>query len=707
MQRPKSRGQQDQKAENYNAMIAIIAEKPSVARDIAGFLGANQKEEGVLSGNGYCVTWALGHLVSLALPEDYEDIAKGTLPILPDPFRLTIRKIKEGLCYVTDPRARRQLEIIASVFQRCESIIAATDAGREGELIFRYIYEYLNCKKPFQRLWISSLTITSIRRGMENLRRADEFEGLYNAARARSRADWLIGMNASQALSISCDATYSLGRVQTPTLAMICRRYKEHIAFTSEKYWQIKLQHQVEFIDFSSSSMESWYQKKEVNDVLAAITRDATAYVAGIAPSISTEQPPLLFDLAALQKEANAKLNLSAEQTLSVAQALYEKKFITYPRTASRFVTEDLWAEIPSLISALHENPKFTKATEKLKWGRLSRRVVNDLKVTDHHAVIVTGKIPTALPSVENAVYDMIAYRMLEALSSPCVKEVTSVSLDAAGHRFVVKGVRIKEAGWRSIKGGFSDDCVEIPQELPDLKEGDIVKIKNTYINEMETKPPALYTDGSLLGAMENAGRELEMQHERQILKGVGIGTPATRSATIELLIERHYIRRQNKTLLPMPKGLKVVDMVGEMKISDVGMTAQWELSLDAIANGLEDMESFQKDIESYTDTLTKEILSIASTQDQLPSLECPKCRNAQLVMRENLIKCSDSGCGWVQFRNVCGHFLESAEIIELIHHGRTPLLRGMVSRSGKKFDAKLVLSDDGKIIFEFDNRKK
>src|SRR5690606_14868922 len=343
-------------------MKTIIAEKPSVAREIASLLGASNKKDGYLTGNGYFVTWAFGHLIGLGMPDDYgiSGFDKTSLPILPNPFVLTVRKVKKDKSYTADSGALKQLKVIKELFDKSESIIVATDAGREGELIFRYIYEYLQCDKPFERLWISSLTEKAIKQGFENLKNGKEFDGLYHSAQSRSRADWLVGINTTQALSIAADnGVYSLGRVQTPTLALICKRYLENKNFLIKKYWQIELQHKKEDIDFKSISKTKWDEQRSSEDTLRLIQRHSTATVGSVENKNVTEQPPLLFDLTGLQKEANKKLNLSAEQTLNIAQSLYEKKFITYPRTGSKYIPEDMWAEIPNLVRALHDNESF------------------------------------------------------------------------------------------------------------------------------------------------------------------------------------------------------------------------------------------------------------------------------------------------------------------------------------------------------------
>lgn len=690
-------------------MKTIIAEKPSVAREIAGLLGVFEKKDGYLTGNGYFVTWAFGHLIGLGMPEDYgiSGFDKASLPILPNPFILTVRKVKKDKGYTADTGALKQLKVIKELFHKSNSIIVATDAGREGELIFRYIYEYLKCRKPFQRLWISSLTEKAIKQGFDSLKDGKEFDGLFQAAQGRSRADWLIGINATQALSIAAgNGIYSLGRVQTPTLALICKRYLENKNFAIKKYWQIQLLHRKEDIDFKSISKTKWNEQKLAEDTLRLVQRHGTATVISVENKNTTEHPPLLFDLTGLQKEANKKLNLSAEQTLNIAQNLYEKKFITYPRTGSKYIPEDMWSEIPNLVRALQDNDNFKQAISKLKWGRFNKRVVNDLRVTDHHGILITDKVPSALNADETKVYDMIAFRLLEAISQPCIKEITDIALEVSHYDFMLKGCKVLEAGWRSIKGTFSDEDNEPIQDLPELKTGDELKIKEASVLEKTTKPPVLYTEAGLLSAMENAGKEIESEEERKVLQNIGIGTPATRAAIIETLFTRSYIQRERKSLIPTEKGLLVYRLVKDKKISDVMMTAEWELALQKIEINEVDASVFLSEMETYAKSITEELLQTSIASINLPKLTCPKCKNQQLIIRDKIAKCPDESCKWIQFRNVCGVQIGIADITSLVNNGKTSLIKGMKSKAGKKFDAYIVLDDECKTTFEFDNKK-
>ena len=690
-------------------MKTIIAEKPSVAREIAGLVGASDKKDGYLTGNGYFVTWAFGHLIGLGMPEDYgiSGFDKASLPILPNPFLLTVRKVKKDKGYTADTGAIKQLKVIEQLFNKSNSIIVATDAGREGELIFRYIYEYLKCNKPFERLWISSLTEKAIKQGFDNLKNGNEFDGLYQAAQGRSRADWLVGINATQALSIAAgNGIYSLGRVQTPTLALICKRYLDNKNFTVKKYWQIQLMHNKAQVDFKSISAIKWDEKQLADDTLKAIQRGATATVTSVETKSVTEQPPLLFDLTGLQKEANKRLKLSAEATLNIAQSLYEKKFITYPRTGSKYIPEDMWAEIPNLVRALQNREDCKQALTKIKWGRFNKRIVNDLRVTDHHGLLITDKVPSVLNADENKIYNMIALRLLEAISQACGKEITDVSLQVLHYDFTAKGCKIQEAGWRSIKGSFTDDGEEPEQELPELHKGDELAIKEAAVLEKQTKPPVLYSEAGLLSAMETAGKEIENEEERKALKNIGIGTPATRAAIIETLFTRNYIVRDKRSLIPTEKGLQVYELVKERKIADVAMTAEWELALQKIENNEADAGTFQKEMETYAKSITDELLQTSIANTNQPKLNCPRCKNQQLIIRDKIVKCPDEACNWVQFRTVCGVQVSIENVTSLVNKGKTSLIKGMTSKAGKKFDAYIILKENAESSFEFEKNK-
>lgn len=420
-----------------------------------------------------------------------------------------------------------------------------------------------------------------------------------------------------------------------------------------------------------------------------------------------SEQPPLLFDLTVLQKEANTRLSLTAEETLNIAQSLYEKKFISYPRTGSKYIPEDIWEEIPKLIRIVEEVEKFKAIVAKMKLIRLNKRIVNDLKVTDHHGILITDKIPSVLSAKEKAIYEMIVYRLLESVSPVCTKEITNIIMQVAHYDFGLKGIKILDAGWRVIKGDFIDEVKDPIQELPTLKIGDEVKIKTAKIVAKKTKPLIIYTEASLLSAMENAGNQIENEQERKIIHGVGIGTPATKAAIIETLFKREYVRRDKKLLLPTEKGLKVYELVKDKNIANVVLTANWELALQKIENNESNLATFQKEIETYTKSLTQEILDLVIEVERQPELICPKCKVQKLIIRDKLVKCKDEKCNWVQFRNICGIQLNLVDLEALITKGKTNLLKGMISKSGKKFDAFIAMDEGGETYFIFPPKKK
>lgn len=689
-------------------MKVCIAEKPSVARDIARILGANERKDGYLSGNGYAVTWGFGHLVGLAMPEVYgiAGFRRENLPIFPESFRLVPRQIREGKTYKDDPGVVKQLAIIKGLFDKCEGIIVATDAGREGELIFRYIYHYLNCSKPFSRLWISSLTDRAIRKGLDNLKDGKEYDNLYRSAKARSEADWLVGLNSSQALCLAAgQGVFSLGRVQTPTLMMICNRYMENKNFTPQKFWQLRLQSGKDNTGFSALSANKYDRMEEAAGDLKKVRSAETLQVATCERKEAAQDAPLLYDLTSLQKEANTRHGFSADKTLSIAQKLYEAKVLSYPRTGSRYISEDVFEIIPERIRLLASYPRFSTYAAMLEGQALNNRSVNAAKVTDHHALLVTENLPGELAPDERTIYEMVAARMLEAFSGKCVMEKTSVTLQASGMAFSVHGSVIKVPGWRSVLN-LSDEEEEDNTTLPELHEGDTLSINNSEVLEKQTKPRSLHTESSLLGAMENAAKELENEEERQAMKEVGIGTPATRAAIIETLFGRDYIRREKKSLVPTDKGLAVYAIVKDKKIADVAMTGNWENALDKIETGEMGADTFHRGIEVYTAQITTELLntsvSVASATD---SPLCPKCKRGRVLFYNKIARCSDVDCGLKVFRKICNKELTDKQITELLVKGKTGIIKGLKGKSEKTFDASLAFDAQFNVTFTFPDK--
>ena len=689
-------------------MIALIAEKPSVAKDIARIIGATQRNDGYLSGNGYMVTWAFGHLIQLAMPEAYgvANFRRESLPIIPADFRLIPRQAKAEKGYKADPGVLKQLKVIKEVFDQCDRIIVATDAGREGELIFRYIFHYLDCRKPFVRLWISSLTDRAIREGMENLQPGERYDNLYLAAKSRSEADWLIGINATQALSVAAgQGVFSLGRVQTPTLVMICDRYLENKNFVPTKFWQLKASAASGGIGFTVQSTAKWEQQPEAIAALQRAKDAGQLVVKSVERKEAAQEPPLLYDLTTLQKEANTKLNFSADKTLSIAQSLYEKKVMSYPRTGSRYISEDVFEEMPERIALLERYPRFAGYAAGLDGATLNRRSVNDGKVTDHHALIVTENLPGELSKDERAIYEMVAGRMLEAFSGKCVKDVTTALLSAGDTDFTVKGAVMKTAGWRAVLSE-QDTEDEDTAALPPLQERQTLPLSSVDLLEKQTKPKPLHTESSLLAAMENAGKELEDAELKASMKDAGIGTPATRAAIIETLFARQYIVREKKNLVPTEKGLAVYRIVKGKKIADVGMTGMWETALAKIEAGDMDADTFRKGIEVYATQITAELLSVQLSFASGETCPCPKCGSGRILFYPKVAKCSNVDCTLTIFRSKCDKQLTDKQIVELVTKRKTGLIKGFKGKNGKAFDASLVLDGQFNVAFSFPEKK-
>ena len=686
-------------------MKTIIAEKPSVAREIARIVGATKREEGYFEGGGYAVTWAFGHLVQLAMPDGYgvRGFVRDNLPIIPDSFTLIPRQVKTEKGYKPDSGVVSQIKIIATLFNKSEQIIVATDAGREGELIFRYLYHYTGCTTPFVRLWISSLTDKAIREGLRNLENGGKYDNLYLAAKARSESDWLVGVNGTQALSIAAGhGTYSVGRVQTPTLGMVCERYRENRRFTPEAFWQLHIAvdgNNNGTVKFSSS--EKWKEKEPATALYNKVKEAGTATVTKAERKENTEDTPLLYDLTTLQKEANTKYGFTAEQTLEIAQKLYEKKLITYPRTGSRYIPEDVFAEIPKLLAFIGALPEW-KGKVQAK-AQPTRRSVDGGKVTDHHALLVTGEKPLFLSKEDSTVYQMIAGRMIEAFSDKCVKDTATVTAECAGVEFTVKGSVIRQAGWRAVYG--EEDKEEI--SIPDWQEGNMLALKGCSITEGKTKPKPLHTEATLLSAMETAGKDIEDEAMRQAMKDCGIGTPATRAAIIETLFKRGYMERCKKSLVPTEKGLALYSVVKTMRIADVAMTGEWEKELARIERGELSAETFSKEIEAYTREITSELLSCDKLFSHKDSgCACPKCGTGRMQFYGKVVRCDNAECGLPVFRLKANRTLSDDEIKDLLTDGHTKLLKGFKSKQSKSFDAIVAFDGEFNTTFVFPERK-
>jgi len=577
----------------------VIAEKPSVGRDIARVLNCNAKGDGYLHNNDYIVSWAIGHLVTLKNPEDYDPALKrwdkSKLPILPADM---------GLKPI--PKTQPQLKILKKLMNARDTreIICATDSGREGELIFRYIYKWAGCKKPVKRLWISSLTDTAIIDGLKNMRDGREYDNLYASARCRAEADWLVGMNATRAFTIKNGELLPVGRVQTPTLAMLVTRQKEIDNFVPKDYWEVEASFDLEY---SGLWISAEGEQRIDNQAQAEAIAVKVLHQEGKIESVITEEkrqlPPQLFDLTELQRECNRRLGFSASKTLTIAQALYEKhKLITYPRTDSRYLSKDIEPKLMPTLKSFQDAPYVNLVAPLLALPKLpiTSRIINDAKVTDHHAIIPTGskKSLSALSEEELAVYDRILRNFIAVFYPAHIYDVTSVITSVMKERFLSKGRMDKDLGWTVI---YSHEKKPREDEttLPNLTRGSLTKTLEVEVLAKKTQPPKPYSEATLLSAMEHAGRFVEDEALKEALKASGLGTPATRAAIIEKLISSGYVIRNKKTLAPTPKAVKLIE-ISPQELTSPETTGKWERGLKRVAKGELDENRFMDSIKRY-----------------------------------------------------------------------------------------------------------
>jgi DNA topoisomerase-3 len=709
----------------------VMAEKPSVGRDLARVLpGPFAKHEGYLESDSHVVTWAVGHLVQLAEPEEYGAQFKkwrmADLPILPDRFKLVVR----------DERSRKQMTVLKKLISRgdVELVINACDAGREGELIFSYIYEKAGGKKPVQRLWLSSMTQQAIRDAFSQLRPAQELATLEAAARSRSEADWIVGMNATRAATIrlrsAFDGAVSLGRVQTPTLAIVARREEEIRAFVPEPYWVVDATFEPVAGEggrrydgrYHAGSSPRLKTAEEAEAVVAAC-RERQGSITKLEKAERSERAPLLYDLTSLQRDANTRFGFSARRTLAAAQRLYEEhKALTYPRTSSRFLSGDMAGEIKPIAELVGHNRDYARAAAYVTGLDVLplARVINDAKVTDHHAIIPTRSEHDLgrMSDDDRRVYDLVARRFLAAFHPDAVFENTRLETTVAAHVFRTSGRVLVVPGWRGVYGeGVEEEGAERSdsdelrsQQLPRLESGEDVDVRRVESEGKETKPPRRYTDASLLGAMETAGKLVDDDELREAMKESGIGTPATRAAIIERLIQVGYIERDGRALVCTDKGLNVIRLLGEHPITSPALTGDWEKRLDEIEHGRESRERFMSDIAAFAGSTVSELdTKLASVKIERATLgPCPVCGRE---IRENRkgFSCwsrEDPGCGFVIWKAKAGKTLTPSIARELIDQGYTAKqVTGFKGRSGRSFRAKLALvqSEDGKWRVEFD----
>jgi len=713
----------------------VIAEKPSVARDIVAALpGSFDANKEFYEGDAYVVTYAVGHLLELNPPEDYDDRFKkwrmDDLPIIPEEFRVRPR----------DPKSKKQLSVIHKLLKRddVDRIVNACDAGREGELIFTHVYETAGIDKPVDRLWISSMTKQAIREGFEKLRPDEQLEPLREAARSRSEADWLVGMNATRAATIRGRAwvggVVSIGRVQTPTLAMIVKREREIQAFVPEPYWLVHATFDPRYEGLWFEGEENRLKDGKRADDIVDKVKGKKGRVESVERKEQSERAPLLYDLTSLQRDGNRRFGFSARRTLSAAQSLYEdKKAITYPRTNSRFLSGDLVPQLKPTAETLVPIPDYAKgarfvlALDQLPLGR----VVNDAKVDDHHAIIPTdiGHDVNSFSPDERRVFDLIARRFLAVFHPPARYARTTIVTEVEQERFRTRGKVTLEAGWRGVYGVEADEPQSRKQdedaegegELPQLTQGQEVTCAEAESEAKETKPPPRYTEATLLSAMETAGKLVDDEELREAMKERGLGTPATRAEIIETLIRREYIERVSKDLQPTPKGLQVVTMLEANAVTSPELTGDWEKQLRDIEHGSGDRGEFMNGIADFTKATVDEIANLDKEKLRPERAElglCPRCgAETGEIIRENAkaYGCTswksreEPGCGFVIWKRVAGRTLTPEVARQLLEEGRTrEVLSGFRSRAGKPFRARLVMDrESGKVEFEFPVSRK
>ncbi|MGL4791484.1 MAG: DNA topoisomerase III [Anaerotignaceae bacterium] len=690
--------------------ILVIAEKPSVGRDIGKVLGCTQRGNGFLAGEKYIVSWAVGHLITLCDPQDYDASLKkwrhDTLPIIPKNLKLkAIDNTKD------------QLNVLDSLMNDddTESIICATDSGREGELIFRSIYTYVNCKKPFQRLWISSMTDAAIKDGFNNLKPSTEYDNLYYSAKCRSEADWLVGINASRAYTLKYDTLLSIGRVQTPTLGIITQRQKEINAFDVREYFEVI----AEYGDFNGTWFLKEYAEtkifeKEKADAIAKKVTGTVATVEKIENEEKRQPSPLLFDLTELQRDCNKKFGFSAQKTLSVAQDLYEKrKMITYPRTDSRYLSDDMIPKVKNTLNKLKNVSHYGDYVEyvlNLPSLPFSKRIIDNGKVSDHHAIIPTDvNIKMDSLSVdEKNVYNLIALRFISVFYPAYVYNITRAVIASQEETFISKGNTIIDLGWMALYKNNQPQKTTKNEELvlPPLKEGETVNIVKAKSVKKKTQPPKLFTEASLLSAMENAGRFIEDEVLREKFKDSGLGTPATRAATIERLINVGYIVRKGKNLIPTEKALKIIDILPD-QLKSPQTTGKWEKGLSSIAKGdMEDsrfMESINRFVHFLVDNAQNTTTNVVFESEKKPPAKgglgkCPVCEDGRIFENSKSFFCSNwkQGCKFSVWKNSLdqyGNTVDSKKIQTLLKTGKVENLTFTLPQTGETGTGTLIFN--------------
>jgi DNA topoisomerase-3 len=697
-------------------MKLCIAEKPSVAREIATILGANTKKNGYFEGNGYCVSYTYGHLCTLKEPKDYDERWKywslNSLPILPHKF---------GIKVIPKENYQKQFNVLKELIDRADEVINCGDAGQEGELIQRWVLAKAKCKVPLKRLWISSLTESAIREGFKNLKEGSDFDKLYSAGVSRAAGDWLLGINATRLYTLKFGQNrqlLSVGRVQTPTLAMIVERQKEIDNFKPQTYWEVKTTYRdVVF----NSTKGKYFDQEEAASAAESIKEDDFT-VTSFKIKKGKEYPPSLFDLTSLQVECNKKYGFSADETLKLIQSLYEKKYVTYPRVDTTYLSEDLYPKIPDTLRGITAYSQYTEPLLQKKIPN-TKRVFNDEKVTDHHAIIPTGVQPSGISLREKQVFDIIARRFIAVFYPVCTVSNTTVLGKVQKVDFKATGKQILEPGWRELypkKKSKDGSAKDGPQEMPKFEEGESGP-HTPDLQEKQTTPPKYFTEATLLRAMETAGKQVDKEELRELMKENGIGRPSTRANIIETLFKRNYITKVKKRIEATPTGIELIDTIGNDLLKSAELTGEWERKLRLIEKGSFDPQTFKEEMQQMVSQLTDEVKSaeakpiIAVSAAKEPNTKkrkssngdqpvCPKCKKGEILKGKKAYGCSNfnNGCDFVVPFTIRGKKLPKKQIFRLIEKGSTIKLSGF-GKKGENLKGKLAFDDTFNIVFEAD----
>ncbi len=705
-------------------MIVCIAEKPSVAKDIAEVLGANQRNDGYYEGNGYQITWTFGHLCTLKEPHDYNENWKywklEDLPIVPPNF---------GIKLIQNQGVEKQFNTIARLVQNCDEVINCGDAGQEGELIQRWVLLKAKCKAPIKRLWISSLTEEAIREGFEKLHDAKKYDNLYAAGSARAIGDWMLGINGTRLFTKKFGlgkSTLSIGRVQTPTLAMIVGRQKEIDAFTISEYWELKTTYKGQEFNCQIDRLSS----KEKAEKGLEYLKDKEFEITSFEQKEGKEGNPRLYDLTSLQVDANKKYALSADDTLKLIQGLYEKKLVTYPRVDTTYLTEDLHPKIPNIMKGLQYYSRYTESVLSQPIPK-SKTVFDDKKVTDHHAIIPTGVTPSGITPAEQNIYDLICRRFIAVFYPPCIVSNTTVLGKVEALEFKATGKQILEPGWRVLYASKKDDKSKAKNEeaiMPHFEEGEKGP-HEPMIHKGKTSPPKHFTEATLLRSMETAGRQVEDEEMRELMKDNGIGRPSTRANIIETLFRRKYIEKKRKNIIATPTGIALIDTIQNELLKSAELTGDWERKLRLIEKGEYDLEVFKQELYKMVRELTDEVIfntpsNVQFFQERKPEkiakpkkkrakkvisfedMDCPKCKKVKLMKGKTAIGCSNyKTCGFKVPFELMGKKLTDTQLSDLIQKGKTSTIKGILHPgSQNKVDGKFIMDAAFNIQFEQSN---